>query len=79
MIGKPHPNLWEFIDDIKDEYRVHDVRLLQALGGIPPPAKRRRFQAINQAIFGLHERYIEEELERDDYLYEIGQVAFHDI
>ena len=52
-----HPAFWKFIELLKQEQSVNCVELLQALGGHPPPAHRRRYADCNERILAIVDDY----------------------
>jgi hypothetical protein len=48
-----HPTLWKFLDTLKKEQSMNRVEILQAEGGHPPPAQRRRYVDCNQRILTI--------------------------
>ena len=52
-----HPTFWKFIDMLKKEQSVNRVEILQAQGGHPPPAQRRRYVDCNARISTIVDDY----------------------
>ena len=56
-VSAPHPVIWKFLDILKKEEGLTRVEALQAIGGHPPPAQRRRYRDCNQRIIAIVDDY----------------------
>lgn len=52
-----HPTFWKFINILKKEQSINRAEILQAQGGHPPPAQRRRYADCNARILNIVDDY----------------------
>jgi len=61
VIGKAHPNVYEFIQVIRDEQKMNEIRLVQYSAGQRLPPKKKKYQDLQRQLDVLKNR-----LERGD-------------
>jgi len=57
LCSSSHPTLWKFLELLKREQSINRIEILQAQGGHPPPAQRRRYVDCNQRILAIVDDY----------------------
>lgn len=55
-INACHPNLWKFLDVLKQEENLTRVKVTQCLAGVPQP-ERKKYKDVNERIMNIVERY----------------------
>ena len=50
-LGMGHPSLWKLIDCLKRVQKGRDLEYEKLIAGHSPPAKRRKYQAMDARIF----------------------------
>ena len=56
-VGAYHPNFWKFIDILKCEQNLTQVKIVQARAGHQPEPQRRHYQDSNQRIKNIVQDY----------------------
>ena len=57
IVGKKHPNIYAFLDTLKEEDRYAEARRRAVDLGQPPPLKRRRYRQNDDRLLSLTRRY----------------------
>ena len=52
-VNAQHPSLWVFMRVMKNEQRLHEITVRDALDGVPPPTRRRKWRRFEQRIVNL--------------------------
>ena len=74
LVGKHHPSLFVFLDQIQEEVGVIDFQMDRGHGGESPPKKRKKYEDLDTRILRIVSRYGDYK-ERNDvltYLRSIG-------
>ena len=61
LCSSSHPTLWKFLELLKKEQSINRTEILQAEGGHPPPAQRRRYVDCNERILTILDDYANRE------------------
>ena len=69
---KPHPNIYKFIDIIKNQQRKTSLRVAQLQGGAPNLLQRKTYSAIDNAIQVLKEHLQNGVIDLPRYLDSVG-------
>ena len=52
-----HPTIWKFIDALKREQNLNEVKIEQYLAGVQPPQPRRRYRDLSARLLRVVEDY----------------------
>lgn len=78
MVNKrcqPHPNLFSFIEIIKDIQQENKVTMeMLALGKIQPPKSQSKYRKINEKLSELKENLNQNRILLTTYLDEVGKL-----
>jgi len=57
LLGGPHPTIWRFIDAIKEEQSVTEMKINQLVAGIPSQPRRRKYRNLEKRLLNIVENY----------------------
>jgi hypothetical protein len=61
-LGAHHPSIWKFIDGLKKEQSLNELKIEQYVAGQAPPVRRRTYRDSADRIKAIVERYGNEPL-----------------
>ncbi len=56
VVSRPHPNIYQLVDVIKEEQAITELTVLQLEAGSQPPRKR-RYTALDERLAKLKKAY----------------------
>ena len=74
LLNKPHPNIYRFLDLLKDEQRKASVRIAQLAGGANNNRRKGKYVHVDNGIANLKARLSQGEIDLPFYLDSIGHV-----
>lgn len=57
QIGAMHPNIWKFIDCVKKEQNLNEVRIEQYVSGVEPQPSKRKYRDCARRIKNIVDQY----------------------
>ncbi len=72
VIGRPHPNIYQLMDVIKEEQAVTELTAVQLEAGSQPPRRRRRYAAVDERLAKLKKVYTEGDKTIDLYIFGVA-------
>jgi len=57
LLGADHPTIWRFINAIKEEQSVTEMKLNQLVAGTPAPLSRRKYRDLDKRLLKVVETY----------------------
>ena len=74
LVGKAHPNIFEFVTGIRKEQAATELKIAQNDVAMPPPAKKRKYQIINQRLAKFKSEYAQGERSLLRFLHAAGHL-----
>ena len=68
IISRPHPNIYQLVDAIKEEQALTELTAVQLEAGSQPPRRKRRYIAVNERLDRLKKAYIDGEKSIDQFI-----------
>ncbi len=76
-LHKTHPNIWLFIDSIRNEvHTVHDL-ICQINSGMRPREKKSQSKIVEQRVKELYNRFYDEKITIESLLRELSFYVVH--
>ena len=57
LIAVTHPTIWKFIDELKKQQSINDIKIIQYLAGQNPELGRRRYKNLDERILNVVREY----------------------
>ena len=73
-VGKQHPNIFEFVEAMRNEQAVTEMKLAQHDAAIPPPQKKRKYWIVNQRLAQFKQEYVTREISVLSFMLAVGHL-----